>query len=181
MNWTYTLVSLLATASFAAAQSIPLDQLTRLAPKAKEKVEVNLEGAMLDLASRFLDDKKPDEANARQIMTGIKGIYVRSYEFSKPGEYTADDVNRIRSIVAAPAWQRLVNVESEKETAGVYLKMNGKLIDGLVVIAAEPTQLTVVNIVGSIDPARIRELGGKFGIPQMDFSNDRAREGKKKD
>lgn len=177
MNWTQIILSAFVTLTIASAQNIPLEQLNRLAPKAKEKVEVNLEGALLDLASRFLDDSKEDEANVRQLVSGIKGIYVRSYEFNKPGEYSADDVNRIRSIVAAPAWQRLVNVEGERENAGVYLKTNGKLIEGLVVVAAEPKQLTVVNIVGSIDPARLRDLGGKFGIPQMNFSNDRAKKG----
>lgn len=179
MNWTQVIVSTIATITLASAQSIPLEQLNRLAPKAKEKVEVNLEGALLDLATRFLDENKEDEANVRQLISGIKGIYVRSYEFNKPGEYSTDDVNRIRSIVAAPAWQRLVNVEGERETAGVYVKTNGKSIEGLVVVAAEPKQLTVVNIVGSIDPARLRDLGGKFGIPQMNLSNDRGKKGPK--
>ena len=41
---------------------------------------------------------------------------------------------------------------------------------GLAIIAAEPKQIAVVNIVGTFDPARIRELSGKFkGLPDLDL------------
>ena len=52
-------------------------------------------------------------------------------------------------------------------------------MQGLVVLAFEPEELTVVNIVGVIDPAQVRELGGKLGIPSI-WESDR-RNNKKKD
>jgi len=44
---------------------------------------------------------------------------------------------------------------------------NGNL-GGILVIAAEPKELTIVSIVGVIDPAQLAELGGQFGIPKLD-------------
>jgi hypothetical protein len=62
-----------------------------------------------------------------------------------------------------------VGVKSnEGETDEIYLrKENGKLT-GVAVIAAEPKELTVVNIVGPIDLDSLAELGGHFHIPTMD-------------
>jgi hypothetical protein len=43
----------------------------------------------------------------------------------------------------------------------------GSVIKGLAVLAAEPKALTVVNVVGSIDLAKLRDIEGKFGIPKF--------------
>lgn len=42
-------------------------------------------------------------------------------------------------------------------------------IAGLVVIAAEPREFTIVNIVGPIDLDQLSSLGGQFGIPKVDL------------
>ena len=58
---------------------------------------------------------------------------------------------------------------------GVYVyTSDGQKILGLIVVAAEPTELTVVNIDGAIDPARVRELSGKFGIPKIDIDTKKS-------
>jgi hypothetical protein len=46
--------------------------------------------------------------------------------------------------------------------------MENDKVTGLAVIAAEPREFTIVNIVGSIDLANISQLGGEFGIPELD-------------
>lgn len=179
-------LALIAFAGFAPllAQDIKLDNLSHLAAKAKEKVEVNLEGATLKLASGFMNSSDADQAKVKDLIDGLRGIYVRSFEFERPGEYTKADVEKIRGLVAKAPWQKIVDVSSSKESgenAGIYVKTDGKQFQGLLVIAAEPKELTIVNIVGNIDPARLQDLGGKFGIPNMQFSNGGKKQGPKKD
>ena len=148
-----------------------------LKSKAEETVEVNLDGKLLKMAMGFLSDKKPDEAEARKLIGGIKGIYVRSLKFEKPGMYSTADMERIRGMLKDPQWSKVVNVESTRkngDNVGVYVRTDGSQMLGLVVLAFEPMELTVVNIVGVIDPAQVRELGGKLGIPYM-WDGDRRR------
>ena len=38
---------------------------------------------------------------------------------------------------------------------------------GLAVIASEPREFTIVNIIGSIDIDKIAKLEGQFGIPKV--------------
>lgn len=158
--------------SAAAAQEIhERIDWEKLAPKAVESVDVNLDGNMLQMAARFLSSEKPDEARAKKLLGGIQAIHVKSLKFEKEGEYSMADVDAIRAQLKAPQWSKVVDVRSRKggDNAGVFFKTDGKEITGLVVIAAEPKELTMVNIIGTIDPENIRDLSGRFGIPRIDL------------
>jgi hypothetical protein len=164
---TIAMLSLLALGLGAQDIKFPVN-IEKLAAKAVETVDVTLDSTMLQLASRFLSEKKQEEAEARRIISGLQGIYVRSFEFNKPGEYSPADLESIRTQLKAPLWSRVAGVRSkqEGEIAEVYMKKEGDRITGLVVIAAEPQELTIVNIVGPINPEDLGRLG-QFGIPPI--------------
>ena len=148
--------------------------LDRLSAKAENSVEVTLDGSLLRLASRFLSDQDHDQAKAKKLMAGLEAIYVRSFEFAGDGGYDMADVDAVRAQLRAPAWSRIVGVKSKRcgKDADVYLKTteNGQ-IGGIVVISAEPRQLTVVNIAGTLDPAKVVDLSGRFHIPELALSS----------
>lgn len=158
----------LAWAAVVSAQQFQFD-LDRLAAKASDTVEVSLDGSTLQFAAKFLDSKDPDQDKIRKLIAGLEGIYVRSFEFQKKGEYTPADLDGLRNQLKSPEWSKIVGVKSnDGETDEIYLrKQNGKLT-GVAVIAAEPKELTVVNIVGPVDLDSLAELGGHFHIPKMD-------------
>ena len=141
----------------------------KLAAKATEKVNVTLEGPMLRLAAQFLGNNK-DEADVKKLVDGLKGIYVRSFEFDKEGQYSDADVSAIRAQLRAPEWTAIADVQG-KENVGVYMKTDGKQIQGMVILAAERKEFTVVQIMGLIDPSTIGALGGSLGIPKLDLIN----------
>jgi hypothetical protein len=162
-----------------AAQEIKLPpNLEKLADKAREVVDVTMDGPLLQLAARFLSDRDPDEARVKKLVAGLKSIYVRSFEFESRGEYQESDLDALRNQLKSPGWSRIVGVKSKKdgENAEVYLKSENGGITGLAVIAAEPKELTVVNIVGSIQPEDLRDLGGRFGIPKVDLGKKEKKE-----
>jgi hypothetical protein len=150
----------------------------RLASKAVESVDVMLDGALLQLAGRFLSGHKPDEARVKNMLGGLKGIYVRSFEFSQEGEYSAEDVEAIRSQLRVPGWSKILGVVSkkDKEHTEIYIKAEGSRVGGLVILAAEPKELTLVHINGSIDLDKLSELGGHFGIPKIDVEKKPAKD-----
>lgn len=163
-------VLLLASAGAAAGQQVKWN-FDKLAARASDTVDVTLEGGTLRLASKFLSDEDADEAKVKKLIAGLQGIYVKGFEFANTGEYTAADIEGFRSQLRAPAWQRIVNVKSKEdgENVEVYIKNEGQGIGGLAIIAAEPKQLTLVNIVGPIDLDSLSELGGHMGIPQVEI------------
>lgn len=150
-----------------SGQRLNLDFLRPLEDRAEEVVDVTLDASMLRIASRFLG-KNPDEKAIRDIVQGLEGIYVRSYEFANENEYEQGIVDRLRSQLGA-TWKPLVTVRSKlKKNVNIYADMRGEQITGLVVIATEPRELTVVNIVGPIEIDRLAQLQGEFGIPQWE-------------
>ena len=178
------LLGLMLAAGVTLAQEFhEMINFDSLKSKAEETVELNLDGNLLRMAMGFLSDKKQEEADVKRLIGGIKGIYVRSLKFDKPGMYSTADIEKIRGLLKGPQWSKMVNVESNKkngDNVGVYVKTDGNQMMGLVVLAFEPEELTVVNIVGVIDPAQVRSLGGTLGIPSIwDGNRGKGRKGAK--
>jgi len=149
--------------------ALQLPEFGSLADKAVQAVDITLDGALLNLASGFLDTKKPEDAAAKDVIRGLQGIYVRSYTFDKDFVYPQADVDLVRKQLGAPGWQKLVMTRDNREHSKVdiYVCVNGGRSCGLAIIASEPREFTIVNIVGSIDLQKLHTLEGKFGIPRM--------------
>ena len=79
----------------------------------------------------------------------------------------------IRAQLQSPAWNRIVGVRSkrEHENAEVYIKSNGDQITSLVIVAADPNELTFVSIDGPIKPEDLADLGGQFHIPEVEMDH----------
>ena len=155
----------------AYAQSpakIDMSHLDKFAERADKTINVTVDEQLLRLAASFLSDKKPDEAKIKELILGLKGVFVKRFEFEKEGEFTLADVESIRSQLSAPGWSSVANVRSKREgNYDVSIMSEGSVIKGLAVLAAEAKAFTVVNIVGPIDVAKLAELEGKFGIPHF--------------
>lgn len=174
-----TTIALACTLLPALAQEIKMPvNLDALAGKARDAVTVTLDKSMLQFAARFLHDGDSDEAGVRKLIAGLDGIYVKSFQFDHEGEYNMTDVDALRAQLKAPAWGRLVGVRSRHDgDVDVYFKTEANgTVGGMVVIAAEPRELTIVNINGALDPEHLVDLSGEFGIPRLERAHRHHRE-----
>ncbi|HBY60076.1 MAG TPA: hypothetical protein DEH78_09650 [Solibacterales bacterium] len=159
------LLSLAAAAAFAQAPALP-PEIERLAKDAKETVTVTMDTRLLQFAAAFLSDRDPDQARVKKMVAGLKSIVVRSFEFDKDQAYGAAELNTLRSLYSGSGWQKAVEVRSRmSDNVDVYFRPQGPELNGIAVVSAEPRELTVVLIEGSIKPEEIAELGGNFGVP----------------
>lgn len=149
------------------AQQLDLSSLDKLSPKASAKAEVALDAEKLRLASKFLSSDKEGDQKAKELVAAMKGIFVRTYEFEKPGEFTDADLEAVRRQLKTPGWSQLVSVKDKNESAEVYFFSQNNQYGGLAVIASEPKELVVVNIVGPVDIANLARLAGSLGIPEI--------------
>jgi hypothetical protein len=160
----------------APAQPPPIVQRGRiqlrfdgLSRRAAQVSVVTLDGPMLRIGIRMLSAQEPD-ARARAVLAQLEGVYVKSLRFNRRGEYSARDLAAIRRQLRAPGWGHIISVHSRgtRRTVDVYIMSSGNKIAGLAIIAAYPRELRVVNLVGSIRPGALAQLGGHFGIPRVD-------------
>lgn len=136
--------------------------------RASEVTNVSLDKNMLNFASKFLSSSHED-SEARRIVASLDGIYVRSYDFDKTGAYSSAEVEALRRQFEGPQWSHIISVRGKGSDGDtdIYMHVDGNQIKGMMIIAAEPTELTFVNILGAIKPEEVSELSGEFGIPKI--------------
>jgi Domain of unknown function (DUF4252) len=166
-----TLLALPALAAAADPGRLQLPSFAALSKRATQSVDISLDPSLLRLASGVINDEDSGSNSAAvgDLIKGIRGIYVRSYSFDRPGEYSKAEVDAVRAQLLAPGWQPVVSTHDLKQgkDVDIYLLRNGNRTEGVAIIAAEPRQLTIVNIVGSINLAKLARLQGQFGVPRV--------------
>ena len=165
---TCVLLLVAPAALYAQGARLQLDHLERLSSVAAESVDVTVDPSMLKIATAFMSDEG-EQGAVKDMLKDMNGIYVRSFEFDRENAYTQDDVNAVRKQLTAPGWSKLVSVDSKsnREIVEVYGWLEGNKPAGLAVLVAEPTELTIVNIVGPFDVSKLAALSGNFGIPRI--------------
>ena len=174
LKFTLILLALLAATSANAqdAARLHFENLNGLETRAQDVVEVNIDGKMLDLAKRVMVKVNDEDAKkVGQAISGLKGIYVRVYNFAGENEYNAGDVEQIRAQLNAPGWEKLANVRSKKnnQKVDVYTMFTGDVMSGVAVVVSESKSIAVVNVIGPIDIDMLMEMSGKMNIPKIDI------------
>lgn len=149
------------------AQQIDYSLFDRLAEKAKESAIVNLGPEQLSLLAGTKSKEGGQEL--AELARNLKGIMVRSFEFDAPGQYDAAQVRALgEKIRSSGNWSPIVSVREKDEFTEILVRKgpDGRA-DGLLIIAAEPKELTFVHIDGVGDLASLAKLGGLAGIPEI--------------
>jgi hypothetical protein len=177
-------------ATSASAQDparLHFERLNGLESLARDVVEVNVDGKLLDLAKRVTT--KINDADARKVaqaINGLRGVYVRVYNFDKENEYNIADVDAIRSELAGPGWEKLANVRSKRnnQKVDIFTMFSGEKMDGVAVIISDSKSVAVVNVIGMIDIEMLIELSqkGNLRMPKIDVDlGDQKNDPPKKD
>lgn len=151
---------------------LQMEALDRLAARAEKAVDVTVDENLLGLVTgMFRNSKDPDKVKVRDALAGIRGVYVRVYEFANDGQWGEPDIADIRRQVGEPGWSRVVNIYSKKDgqKVEVFLRALPGQVGGLLVLASQPKELMVINMVGNVDLEKLASLQGQIGIPELDI------------
>jgi hypothetical protein len=151
----------------------PLEK--ELASRASNVTEVTLGKDMLAFAANFMDGKNKaassqqrdyDQAAVSHLVQGLDGIYVRDYEFDKEGQYSMDDVEKLRQAFETPEWTPIVRTRERNDTeiTDVLMKQVNGETRGMFVLTAEPKELCIVLILGPINMDQLGMLKGFGGL-----------------
>jgi Domain of unknown function (DUF4252) len=172
------LLLIIATALVARGQDsrIQLTSLDHLAAKASQTVDVSVDERLIRIASKVFKDNDDDEKRIKDLLVGIKGIYVKRFEFETDNQYAAADIETIRTQLRGPGWSRLVGVTSRKDgNLEVHVLMSAEQVAGLAVLHTDLREITVVNIVGPVDINKLAQLEGQLGIPDLEIQPSKSK------
>jgi hypothetical protein len=161
----------IACAQAPSASPLPLPPQVEkeLAAHASNVTEVTLNKDMLGFASKFMDKGDKDQAAVNQLIQGLDGIYVRDYEFDKEGQYSMDEIEKLRQAIETPEWTPMVRDRERKsgETTDVMVKIVNGETKGMFILSAEPKELSLVLILGNIRLDQLSQLKGIGGLAAL--------------
>jgi len=156
-------VCLIALSGLAAAQAgathpgyFPIEEMGVLAKEDLE-VDVNLEGAMLEVAAGAMEQQSSGFAEMVSQLERVR-LQVGAPEGADAAAVTAS-FNAAVSRLETSGWKRILSVEEDDEQVYIFAREIQGAIAGLTVLVNDSAEeIVVVNIVGNIDPRLLGRL-----------------------
>jgi uncharacterized protein DUF4252 len=172
---TSALLALLLLSGLAAPRAqdarLRLDHLDRLAARATESVEITMNDVQVQFLRKLVSLGESERSKLKGLLSKLKGVYVRGYEFARDGEYSDSDIEEIRAQLRSPGWERIVEVRSRNKSDEVFFMPRNDEIAGFAAVSTGPRKVCVINIVGPMDMDEMALLDREFHLMRCDGSN----------
>jgi hypothetical protein len=159
---------LLPTLGAAQNPALRLPDFKSLARNSTDSVNISIGPWLLHRLSSLIDDHDADNAAAKRLLAGIDSIQIRTFELKSSAEPTAD-IEAVRRQLEGPGWTQLMQTRDRKRGDGVeiYVMTENNRPKGLALIASEPREFTIINIVGSINLEDLPKLEQHLHLPSF--------------
>lgn len=169
------LIAALPMVASAQDSELKLPSFRHLQNKAVETVDITIGRWPLRFAAAFADDGTKDGAMAKELLSGLKSVRIRSYKFDNENSYSRSEVEAVRKQLNGANWMPLAQMHSraKRSDVDIFISVEDDHATGLAVVAIEPHEFTVVNIAGRIDPKQIGQLSKRLHLSDsLDDSDD---------
>lgn len=169
------LLCLTAAGAVAAADSlaeirnhpgfVALEDLDLFGPDGAQ-TDVDLRGPMMRMVAAATSSSDPELSAA---LAGILRIRVLASEDVADPAAARSAIVRAGEQLEAKGWMRMVRVAEDDELVLVLARENGDRFAGLTVLMTDDDEISLVNLVGDIDPATIGRLAADLdALPDLD-------------
>ena len=148
-----------------------LDHLDRLAVRATESVEITMNDVQVQFLRKFVSLGESERSKLKGLLSKLKGVYVRGYEFARDGEYSDGDIEEVRAQLRSPGWERIVEVRNRNGSDEVFFMPRDDEMAGFAAISTEPRKVCVINIVGPMGVDEMALLEREFHLTRCGGSN----------
>jgi len=117
------------------------------------KISINIGGTLLQFVGTMSEESNPETA---KMLSKLQGVRVFGYA---TGDDTAAAKRKFADVKAnlkARGWEPVVQVNEDNEQVFIYMKTEGKIMDGMTVMTVDGEEVMFINIIGQLDP---KELG----------------------
>ncbi len=169
------LLALLLFCGLAVARAqearLRLDHLDRLAARATESVEITMNDVQVQFLRKLVSLSESDQSKLKGLLSKLKGVYVRGYEFARDGEYSDGDIEEVRAQLRSPGWERIVEVRNRNGSDEVFFMPRNDEIAGFAAVSTGPRKVCVINIVGPMDMDEMALLDREFHLTRCGGSS----------
>jgi hypothetical protein len=138
--------------------------LAEMRRDAVESTNITFGPLLLWFASRVIGNRDPQSAAVKSLLRGLHKVQIHSYRYNADHVYRQADLEALRSQLTTPGWHRMVQLRDRgaNDDVDIYYALDNRKVTGLVVLAAEPREFTLVNIRGRIDMTEVAALCDTF-------------------
>lgn len=139
-------------------------------------VEIAVGQTLLGLVASFSEDEEPESAD---LFRRLKGVRIQVFETAAldaaANAGALDQVQKISSSLSDAGWEPVIKVSSPDEQMRMFMKINGKVVEGITVMSLDGEEATFINVIGDIDPAQLDKVMDNFEFA-TDHDADKADE-----
>lgn len=155
--------SLAVGAALAGPQQLDLSSVDKLAAKAKSYDQVNIDGDQLKAMKDFV----PEDQVPKEVTDKLRNVQIRSLEFGSKGKYSDADVEPVRKQIIALGCSKMIDSKEDDEHSEIYSCNADKNHQGIAIISAEPTELSIVFVAGIGRLSDLSHMHGMMGLPKV--------------
>jgi hypothetical protein len=121
--------------------------------------------------ARFMTNDDPELVT---LLHDVKAVRVYTYEVDGDAARVKEHMQAVRDRLVRQGWYQIVAVRDDGELVDALLKMDGSAsIRGLAVIVQDHEDLTLVNVIGRIQPETFGALMAELhvGVPRVTLAS----------
>ncbi len=166
-------VCLLAAAGFSPLQAgegyVDPELFIDLGGEDDLTLEINISGALLNLMSKSLAGADQDMADTVAGLHSIHAV-ILSLDTEAKQLRGKELVRSMEKQLRRSAWDRIARVQDDEGNLSVWILGTEDTVDGVTVLirGKQDGEIVFVNIDGTIDLAKLEELGESLNLPGLD-------------
>jgi hypothetical protein len=128
----------------------------KFAKGASDVTEINLDPKMMGMV--------PGSAGEAGLARKMKFMVIHTYEYPKAGMYSEEDVEAYRKKLQDGTWSCSIHVKDKDGTTDICSRTSPDHEGAeMVIMAAEPKELTFIHMSGNMSLEDLSKMGGSMG------------------
>ena len=162
--WLCFAMTVPALAQNANFEKVPgqIDFTSLSAVYGEPRVMIKITGPLMKLMAAAAASS--DDPEAAAFMRDLKGIRVNVYDTGGNQRPALDQMATAKAALEAEQWQPIVQVKEAGKNVQMFTRVEGELMQGMVIMVVEEAEAVFLNIIGTIDPTAAGKLMDHLNI-----------------
>lgn len=127
--------------------------------------EVIIRHHLLEMVAKMSKTEKPEFAS---LLEQLRLIYVHVFQLEDNNKAQSyETIKQLNHKLQDEGWESIVRMREDKEEVTIYILPDDEGIQGLCILNIDDDEVSLINIVGTIDLKMMTQLGVEFDIPVL--------------
>ena len=124
-------------------------------------VQISVGESLLGLVGSLSAKEDPEAA---ALFNRLNGVRVSVFENTEIPDEGIEFVKNVSGQLSDMGWESVVTVNDGTEQVRIFMKINDNMVQGITVMAVEPTEAVFVNVIGDLNPEELEKVMDNFDV-----------------